>query len=290
MNYNIKLTETPRDGFQGLENIIPTKVKIQYFNDLLKCGFDTLEVGSFVSPKIIPQMADTETVIKNLNKSDSTTKVAVLAVNERGGTKACQLENIDKLFFPFSISETFLKKNINKSIKKSEEIIDTLIDKTTKYNKELVVYYSWGFGNPYGDEWNLELLINSIAKMRSKGLRYFPLSDIDGEATPEKINFVFNSLTKTFPELEFGLHLHSLPSDRILKIEAAFKAGIKNFDTVIGGMGGCPMSGKELVANMDTFEIIKYFDKKGIDIGINKNCILNASTTINNFLFPFQGL
>jgi hydroxymethylglutaryl-CoA lyase len=284
MSNKIIITETPRDGFQGLKKTIPTEIKIRYINSLLKCGFDTVEVGSFVSKRIIPQMADTAEVLENLDTSGTSTKIAVLTATLKGAEKACRYGQVDKIFFPFSTSGTFLLRNINKSIEDSEILIDKLLELTSKYGKEPVIYYSWAFGNPYGDKWNIELLSASIEKMITKGLRYFPLSDIDGEASAAKIFEVFRQLHNTFDGIQFGLHLHALAKDRIPKTKAAYKAGVRHFDTVNGGMGGCPMTGKELVANMDTMVLVDYFERKGLATGINKECLLNSAGILNGIL------
>ena len=273
----VVITETPRDGFQGLPEFIPTKQKIDYINRLLHCGFDTVEAGSFVSPRAIPQMADTGEVLKGLDLSGTKTKIAVLVATVKGAKTACEYEQVDKLFFPFSLSETFLKKNINQSKTEAEQTIDETLNLCNRFNKELVVYYSWGFGDPYGDPWSTELLAKSIDNMISKGLRYFPLSDIAGEISPGLINNVFTELIDLFPEVDFGFHLHSLPADRIPKTEAAFNAGVRKFDSVIGGLGGCPMTGKELVANMDTEVLLDFLRSKNIDAGIDRECVKDAA-------------
>lgn len=284
MKNKVYITETPRDGLQGLKNFIPTKVKIELINNLLRCGFDTLEIGSFVSPKAIPQMRDTEEILRNLDTDKGNTKIAVLVVNETGGKKACDFERIDKIFYPFSLSETFLKKNINKTIIQAENTIDKLVELSNKHGKETVIYYSWGFGNPYGDVWNIDILAESVYKMTRKGLKYFPLSDIDGEATPKIIKEVFDFLTKEFPHADFGFHLHSLPEGSIPKIEAAYDSGIRHFDSVTGGLGGCPMTGKELVSNVNTLTLIDYFETNNISTGIKKVCLHKAVSTLSGIL------
>jgi hydroxymethylglutaryl-CoA lyase len=273
LSTHIQITETPRDGFQALPQFIPAERKIEYINHLLKCGFDTVEVGSFVSPRAIPQMADTGEVLNGLDLSQSNSKIAVLVVTTKGAQRACEFEVVDKLFYPFTLSATFLKKNVNQTPAEAEKIIDDVINLSIKYNKEPVIYYSWGFGDPYGDPWSIELLINSIEKMASKGLNYFPLSDIAGEVSPELINKVFTELINHFPAFDFGFHLHSLPADRIPKTEAAYNAGVRMFDSVIGGLGGCPMTGKELVANMDTGVLLDFFESRKINTGVNRKCV-----------------
>ncbi len=276
------ITESPRDGFQALPKFIPTNTKVEYINRLLQCGFDTVEAGSFVSPRAIPQMADTGEVLNKLDLSDTNSKIAVLIATAKGAKQACMFEQVDKVFFPYSLSKTFLKRNINQTFEEAEQTIDALLNLTQKTGKEAVVYYSWGFGDPYGDPWSIDLLIKSIEKMASKGLRFFPLSDIAGEISTETIFNVYKALFTHFPELDFGFHLHALPADRIPKTEAAFRAGVSRFDSVIGGIGGCPMTGKELVANMDTFTLLEFFKQKNITTGAHKNCV----ETIMQFSLP----
>ena len=276
-NQMVHLTETPRDGFQALSKFINTKQKIEYINLLLRCGFDTVEVGSFVSPRAIPQMADIDEVLNGIDLSDTQSEIAVLIVTKKGIERACEYEQIDKLFYPYSLSETFLQRNIKQTHDDAIRIIDELINSSIKCNKKPVVYYSWAFGDPYNDPWSLELLVKSIEMMASKGLTYFPLSDIAGEVSLQTINKVFSTLIKTFPNLDFGFHLHALPQDRISKTEAAFNAGVKFFDSVIGGIGGCPMTGKELVANMDTETLLDFFNKKNVRVNVDRNCVEKAA-------------
>jgi len=285
MPSGIKITETPRDGFQALSQFIPTRRKIDYINSILQCGFETVEVGSFVSPRAIPQMADTGEVLHGLDLSITRSKIAVLTATEKGAKMACEFEQVDKIFYPFSLSETFLLKNIKQTVRQAEQTIDEIINLSQKYGKEVVVYYSWGFGDPYGDPWSIEILVQSIEVMASKGLNYFPLSDIAGEVSAEIISTVFKTLFSTFPNLDFGFHLHALPKERMAKIEAAFNAGVLNFDSVIGGMGGCPMTGKELVANMDTQLLIDFFFKeKKIHTGVDKKCVEEAGIFLSTIV------
>ncbi len=269
MNSHVKITETPRDGFQALPDFIPTEKKVAYINQLLSCGFDTVEVGSFVSPRAIPQMADTGEVLKGLDLSNTQSKIAVLVATAKAATRACEFDLIDKIFFPFSLSETFLTRNINQTEEQAERTIDDILNLTEKKGKELIIYYSWGFGDPYGDSWSIELMVKSIEKMAAKGLTYFPLSDIAGEISTKTIMKVYRTLFAEFPNLDFGFHLHALPKDRIPKTEAAFNAGVRRFDSVIGGLGGCPMTGKALVANMDTGVLLDFFEKKNVSTGVD---------------------
>lgn len=272
----MKIIETPRDGMQGIERFIPSLKKIGYINLLLQCGFDTVEVGSFVSPKAIPQMKDTSEVLDKLDLSLTKSKIAVLVANLKGGKIAARFDQVDELFFPFSTSPTFLKKNLNATIKKAEKTIDELQNLCVKNNKKLVTYLSMGFGDPYGDEWSIELLHIWIDKLKSKGLSIIPLSDIMGDASPQLITEVFSKLTASFPDMEFGLHLHALAGQEHDKIDAAWWAGIRRFDTVINGMGGCPMTGKELVGNLSLETLLYYCAEKNIETNIKESMIKQA--------------
>ncbi len=284
MPSGIKITETPRDGFQALSQFIPTQRKVDYINRVLHCGFDTVEVGSFVSPRAIPQMADTGEVLNALDLSSVQSKIAVLTATVKGAKMACEFEQVDKIFYPFSLSETFLLKNIKQTVHQAEQTIDEIINISKKHGKEVEVYYSWGFGDPYGDPWSVEMMVKSVEMMASKGLNYFPLSDIAGEVSSETISTVFKTLFSTFPNLDFGFHLHALPKEQLIKIEAAFNAGVRSFDSVIGGMGGCPMTGKELVANMDTQLLIDFFKEKKANTGVNKSCVAEAGVFLSTIV------
>jgi hydroxymethylglutaryl-CoA lyase len=272
----VKIVETPRDGFQGLSYLIDTNKKIEYINLLLGCGFHTVEIGSFVSPKVIPQMADTARVIEGLNLEGGNSKIAVLVANAGGGKKAMAFEQIDQLIYPFSVSPTFLKKNINQTIEESESVIDQLQNICVKAGKELIVYFSMGFDSAYNDEWSIDLVHYWIRRMMDKGLGIFPFSDILGETSAMKISTVFKSIVSEFTEAEFGLHLHSADNQRIEKVDAAYQAGIRRFDTVVNGLGGCPQTGKELVGNLPLQELLKYLNMKGIPDNLNKSMLYNA--------------
>lgn len=272
----VNIIETPRDGFQGLPNLVPTEKKIEYINLLLKCGFHTVEAGSFVSPKTIPQMADTAEVLSGIDFENSKSKIAVLVATNKGGERAMAFQQIAQIFFPFSTSPTFLKKNINQTLEQSEKTIDELQNMCVKHGKEQIVYFSMGFGSAYGDEWSLDLLHRWISKMVAKGLNIFPFSDILGEASPEMISKVFESLTSEFQDIEFGLHLHSLDYQRMEKVDAAYKAGIRRFDTVINGLGGCPQTGKELVGNLPLESFLNYCAQNNIPTNLDEHYLKKA--------------
>jgi len=272
----IKIIETPRDGMQGINSFIPTQKKIGYINLLLKCGFDTVEVGSFVSPIAIPQMKDTAEVLEKLDLSLTKSKIAVLVANLKGGKMAAEFDQVNEIFFPFSTSPTFLKKNLNATITEAEKTVEELQNLCVRTGKELVTYLSMGFGDPYGDEWSIDLLYNWVEKLKNKGLSTIPLSDIMGDASPELIEEVFSQLTASFPDVEFGLHLHALAGQEYDKIDAAWQVGVRRFDTVINGMGGCPMTGKELVGNLSLEALLQYCSDKDIKPGVNPGMLKKA--------------
>ncbi|MFT3704618.1 MAG: hydroxymethylglutaryl-CoA lyase [Agriterribacter sp.] len=255
----IKIIECPRDAMQGWPHFIPTNSKIEYINSLLQVGFDTIDFGSFVSPKAIPQMADTHEVIKQLNLADTATKLLAIIANERGAKEAAAYDIITYLGFPFSISETFQQRNTNSSIAESLERVKTIQEICIQCNKQLVIYISMGFGNPYGDPYNDDIAFEWISKMVELDVKIISLADTVGLATPERVFSMTNYVIKTFPNIETGVHLHSTPIARALKIDAAYKAGCRRFDGALMGIGGCPMANDELVGNMDTEQMIHYF-------------------------------
>lgn len=282
MNPEIKILETPRDGFQGIIEFIPTKKKIDFINILLNCGFHTVEVGSIVSDKAIPQMADTIEILDKLDYSNTKSRIAILVANEKGGKIAMDYEIVNDLIYPFSISETFLRKNINQDFIKAEETIDNLLNLCLKNSKQLIPFLSMGLGNPYGDEWSLEILDLWTEKFKSKGIKYIPVSDIMGEASKEKIHRVFNHLVSEYPDIEFGFHLHSAKEKARDKVDAAYKAGIRRFDTVLGGFGGCPMTGKELLGNLALDILMDYCTEEGIKNGLDLMKVQEANMMISS--------
>lgn len=256
----IKLIECPRDAIQGIHHFIPTQKKAEYINLLLKSGlFDTIDFGSFVSPKAIPQMADTIEVVRNLDLSDTNTKLLAIIANERGAKEAAEIEQINFLGYPFSISETFQLRNTNATISESVERVKIIQDICLKADKQLVIYISMGFGNPYGDEWNSEIVIHWVEKLSKFGINNFSLSDTVGVATPEKISYLFNNLIPQYPKLEFGAHLHTTADTWKEKIAASVSGGCKRFDGAFLGYGGCPMAQDDLVGNMPTENLLEYF-------------------------------
>jgi hydroxymethylglutaryl-CoA lyase len=273
---NIKIIETPRDGMQGLETFIPTQKKIEYINILLQCGFDTVEVGSFVSPKAIPQMADTAEVLEKLDYSKTNSNIAVLAANLKGGEKAVQIDKVDLIFYPYSSSPTFLKKNLNTTIKEAEKTVEGLQNLCIKKGKSLVAFISLAFGDPYGDPWSIDLINKKVEKLLSLGITRIPLADTIGDVHPEVIDKVCGAVIPNFPEVNFGLHAHAYPGKGKSKIAAAWKHGVRHFDTVIGGMGGCPMTDKELVGNLSLESLITWCETEGIETGLNLDNLKEA--------------
>lgn len=260
----IKIIETPRDAFQGIAHFIPTERKISYINGLLTLGFDTVEVGSFVSPTAIPQMRDTAEVIKGLNLNTHHPRIMVLAGNTKGVEMACRFDEINDIAYPFSASPVFLKKNINRTQSDALRDIEASLDHCAINNKQLIVYLTMAFGNPYSDEWSVDLVLQLVSTLKQMGVRCIPLSDITGEANEQILTDVFHELYSTFPDIEFGLHLHSEKDNAFQKVKAAWKAGCRRFDTVIGGLGGCPMTGKELIANLDTRTLLDFLASQSI--------------------------
>lgn len=255
----IHLVECPRDAMQGWKHFIPTKQKVEYINALLQVGFDTLDMGSFVSPKAIPQMADTAEVIKNINMQHTTTKLLAIIANVRGAEEACNFEEITYLGFPFSVSETFQQRNTNSSIEASLNRLHEIQNICITHNKQLVVYLSMGFGNPYGDFYSPKIVFEWAVKMAAIGVKTISVADTIGIANPEQINNIISYLVKMLPDIQIGVHLHSAPDGWQTKLEAACHAGCMRFDGALKGIGGCPMADDELVGNLNTLEMISYF-------------------------------
>lgn len=260
---NIKIIECPRDAMQGWPHFIPTDRKIDYLNSLLKVGFDTLDFGSFVSPMAIPQMADTKDVINNLEMHGKTTKLLAIIANERGANDAVTFDKISYLGFPFSISETFQQRNTNSSVDESLSRVEAIQNLCVQHDKELVVYISMGFGNPYGDEYNEEIVIKRTKQIEELGVKIISIADTVGLATANEVSILMEKMMPLFKNIELGVHLHSAPENRIAKLEAALNAGCKRFDSALKGIGGCPMAGNDLVGNMDTEVMLRYFTERG---------------------------
>ena len=264
----LKLIECPRDAMQGLHDFIPTATKIDYINGLLDCGFDTIDFGSFVSPKAIPQLKDTAEVLEGLNPSDS--ELLAIIANERGAKDAVQFERIKYLGYPFSVSEEFQKRNTNATIEESFSRVEAICNLAAKNDKEMVLYVSMGFGNPYGDEWHPDIVASWSEKLHEKlDVNILALSDTIGVATPEIVSDLFSTLIPAHPNVEFGGHLHTMPENAHSLIEAAYTAGCRRFDGAIKGFGGCPMAADDLTGNMPTELMKLWFEVNAIETGLN---------------------
>jgi hydroxymethylglutaryl-CoA lyase len=262
MSKKIKIIECPRDAMQGIKDFIPTVNKVQYIQSLLRVGFDTIDVGSFVSPKAIPQMADTSQVLSLLDLSKTNSKLLAIVANERGAMEASKHQEIDYLGFPFSISENFQMRNTHKTIAQSVLTLESILNIAVQSNKEVVVYISMGFGNPYGDPWNVDIVGDWTSRLSNMGVKILSLSDTVGSSTPESIDYLFSNLIPLYPKIEFGAHLHTTRSTWYEKVDSAYKAGCMRFDGAIQGFGGCPMAKDELTGNMPTEKLLSYFTSK----------------------------
>ena len=283
-NTSIKLIECPRDAMQGWKNFIPTENKIAYINSLLKVGFDTIDYGSFVSEKAIPQMADTREVTRKLDLAATNTKLLAIVANLRGAIDACMYDEITYLGFPFSVSETFQLRNTNSTISESLNRVEEIQTLCTKAGKKLVIYISMGFGNPYGDVYDEEIVFNYVESLLAFDIEIISLADTVGIAAPEQVNDITRYLIETLPGTEIGVHLHSSPENWKDKLEAALKAGCTRFDGALKGIGGCPMADDELIGNMNTEWMIDYFEGNNILTKLNRDA-LNESLRIAEEIF-----
>jgi hydroxymethylglutaryl-CoA lyase len=269
----VKLIECPRDAMQGIHDFIDTDLKAAYINLLLQVGFDTIDFGSFVSPKAIPQLRDTAEVLSKLDMGSTRSELLAIVANLRGAEAAAVHPEINYLGFPFSISETFQQRNTNSSIAQSLDTVKQLLELCDKHNKTAVIYLSMGFGNPYGDPWNAEIVEKWAEELVNHGAKILALSDTTGVSTPEKIKAIVPPMIKRFENadqgVEVGLHLHSTPNTRYEKIAAAFESGCRRFDSAVKGFGGCPMAADELTGNMATEDLISYLDSKGEPLNLN---------------------
>ncbi len=281
----VKIIECPRDAMQGIKEFIPTERKVSYINKLLKVGYHALDFGSFVSPDIIPQMADTAKVIQGIDTGVSNTKLISIIANERGASEACLYPAITHLGFPFSVSETFQRRNANSTIEESLERVKRIKELCDKHDKEMIVYISMGFGNPYGDEYNPEIVEKWVMKLHQFGIGIFMLSDTVGVADPKIISHLFSTLVPALPHAEIGAHLHTAPHNWKEKIEAAYKNGCRRFDAAIRGYGGCPMAKDELIGNMPTENLINYFSTEDLEPGFSiqsfEDCLREANNVFS---------
>ncbi|MBA5794054.1 hydroxymethylglutaryl-CoA lyase [Flavobacterium sp. xlx-214] len=282
----VKIIECPRDAMQGIKMFIPTEKKVQYIQSLLRCGFDTLDFGSFVSAKAIPQMQDTAEVLAQLDLSETQTKLLAIIANTKGAELASVHNEIKYLGFPFSISENFQMRNTHKTIAESLITLQEILDIAAKTNKEVVAYLSMGFGNPYGDPWNVDIVGEWTEKLASMGVTILSLSDTVGSSTPEDIDYLFSNLIPKYPKIEFGAHLHTTPDAWFEKVDAAYKAGCTRFDGAIKGFGGCPMAKDDLTGNMPTEKMLSYFTANKVATGVQMmsfEAAYNEALNIFNF-------
>ena len=270
MPNSVKIIECPRDAMQGIKTFIPTAKKVQYIQALLRVGFDTIDFGSFVSPKAIPQMVDTAEVLSQLDLSKTTSKLLAIVANTRGANEAAEHSEIDYLGYPFSISENFQMRNTHKTLAQSVVTLQEILNIADKSGKSVVAYLSMGFGNPYGDPWNVDVVGAWTERLSKMGVKILSLSDTIGSSTPENIDYIFSNLIPHYANIEFGAHLHTTPSSWFEKVDAAYKAGCNRFDGAIQGFGGCPMAKDELTGNMPTEKLLSHFT------AVKSNTNLNA--------------
>lgn len=279
---SVKIIECPRDAMQGLHNFIPTEIKADYINQLLKVGFDTIDFGSFVSRKAIPQMRDTADVLSRLNLGNTKTKLLAIVANTRGAEDASKFEEIDFLGYPFSISETFQLRNTNATIAESIVRVEEIQNLAVKNNKKTVIYISMGFGNPYGDIWNVEIAQYWVDKLADMGIKIIALSDTVGIASPESISYLFKHLIPPYPDVEFGAHLHAQPYNWMPKIKAAYESGCIRFDAAMRGYGGCPMAKDDLTGNMATENLLQFFEENQVESDIDKTQFKKAMKMVDS--------
>lgn len=272
----IKIIECPRDAMQGIHRFIETKDKARYINQLLKVGFDTIDFGSFVSPKAIPQMRDTAQVLGQLELDQTDSKLLAIVANARGALDAAQFDEISYLGYPFSISETFQLRNTNATIVESIRRVERIATIARQHNKELVVYVSMGFGNPYGDAWNVEIVQKWVDQLADMGVKIISLSDTIGVANPESITYLFGNLIPPYPDVEFGAHLHTQPHNWREKIHAAYTNGCRRFDAALRGYGGCPMAKDDLTGNMPTENLVAYLQENEPQMTLNMEAFQTA--------------
>jgi hydroxymethylglutaryl-CoA lyase len=281
----IQLIECPRDALQGLPDFIETEVKAAYINQLLRVGFHTLDFGSFVSPKAIPQMRDTKEVLDLLDLSNTKTKLLAIIANERGAAEAAEFSKIDYLGYPFSVSETFQLRNTNATISESVERVKAIQEICVAKNKQLVLYISMGFGNPYGDPWSAHVVMDWVEKLACLGITIFSLSDTVGVSNPQSISYLFSNLIPAYPQLQFGAHLHTTPTTWREKVHAAYSNGCHRFDAAMKGFGGCPMAKDDLTGNMATENLVSYFTETNKTLGIDFQQFIRGLSMAND-VFP----
>jgi len=272
----ITIVECPRDAMQGLPFLIPTDIKVAYLNHLLKVGYDVLDFGSFVSPKAVPQMADTTKVLADLKREEDRTKLLAIVANVRGAQDALKFDAVDCIGYPFSLSETFQLKNTRKNCADSFEIVKEIYDLCLNRDKSLVVYLSMAFGNPYQDPWNVEMVALWASKFVELGVSTLSLADTVGNASPDDIETIFSLLIEQYPSIEFGAHFHAHPERQLAKIDRAYKGGCRRFDSAIRGFGGCPFAKDELVGNIATESLLTYCKQRNIGFALDEDKLRDA--------------
>lgn len=285
---SVKFIECPRDAMQGIKSFIPTDEKVKYIQSLLKCGFDTIDFGSFVSPKAIPQMQDTAEVLSMLDLSQTQSKLLAIVANIRGAVDASKFPEIDYLGYPFSISENFQMRNTHKTIAESVEVLKSILEIAHASNKSVVAYLSMGFGNPYGDPWNTDIVGEWTEKLADLGVKILSLSDTVGSSTPDVIEDLFKTLIPKYPTMEFGAHLHTTPDAWYEKVHAATLGGCKRFDGAIQGFGGCPMAKDDLTGNMQTEKMLSYFNSKNIENSIRMTSFESAYNKASDLFLKYH--
>jgi hydroxymethylglutaryl-CoA lyase len=281
----VQIIECPRDAMQGLPDFIPTDVKAAYINQLLQVGFHSLDFGSFVSAKAIPQMRDTVEVLSKLDLSNTDTKLLAIVANERGAAEAVDFKEITYLGYPFSVSETFQLRNTNATISESVLRVEAIQELCIKHDKQLVLYISMGFGNPYGDAWNAEVVMDWVGKLAALDIKIFSLSDTVGVSNPESISYLFSNLIPAYPHLDIGAHLHTQPHNWREKVHAAYTNGCTRFDAAMKGFGGCPMAKDDLTGNMATENLVSYFSETNVPLGIDYQQFIRSLSQAND-VFP----
>lgn len=279
----IQITETARDAMQGIKTPISTEHKVKYINALLQVGFSTLDAGSFVSPQTIPQMADTGKVLDQLVFPVQRPEIMVLVVNKRGVEQALQYSQVNCISYPFSVSPTFLRRNLNTDEKGSLQTLKEIM-KLAQGRLDAVIYLSMGLGNPYGDDWSVGMVQDKAGLLYELGVRRMPLSDILGDATPDKIHCVYETIIPAFPDVDFGLHLHTRPSLSYPKLEAAWEAGVRSYETVMNGLGGCPTAADEMVGNLSTQDLMFFCQHKGIQHGLDSEALYEAAVVASEII------
>lgn len=272
----MKIIESPREGMQGFSRFIPTGEKVRYIDQLLRVGFDTVEVGSYVSPKIIPQMSDSLDVLKKIDLSGTTSNVMFLVVNAKGAELMAGNDRITHIAYPFSFSPTFLRLNVHTTVSQSLDTAAMVTDLSHEHGKQPVIYISMAFGNPYGDPWSLDILADWVTRLYQVGVRTIPLSNVSIETDASMIASVFETLIPMFPDVEFGLHLHTANQGWFDKVAAAYNAGCRRFDGVIDGRGGCPMAGKEMLGNLKTENLLNFASANHIHLAIDHHAMQEA--------------